>query len=127
MKEETKTCPKCGRDLPFDYYHFPKDKNYPSGYRNICRECDRKYGRFLNKNSKVHKKWSQQEDDLLRQIYKDYTNDEIVQFFPNRTSRAIECHAGIIGCQGKTEETLDRAKQEGYKKIIYCNDWSNYY
>lgn len=42
--------------------------------------------------------------------YKDFTGEELHNiFFPNRTIRSIECHAGVLGLVGKNYEAKNRA------------------
>ena len=41
--ENTKACPKCGRDLPADEEHFYKDAKSKTGYSSWCRECQREH------------------------------------------------------------------------------------
>ena len=43
-------------------------------------------------------------------IIKDFTGEELHNiFFPNRTVRSIECHAGVLGISGKNYEAQNRA------------------
>ena len=37
----TKTCTKCGQELPADYEHFPTDPRNHDGLRSCCRPCAR--------------------------------------------------------------------------------------
>lgn len=105
-------CKKCDRELPYEYRYFPEDKATKTGLRNMCRECNPSYGRFLNKDEDYHdRKWTDGEIKLLKEVYKDYTNKELVEkFFPTRTIRSIESMASILKVSGKTEETYKRSR-----------------
>ena len=117
----TKTCKKCGRELSNDSLHFPTDKSCKDGLRNICRECNPKYKRFLDKNHQVGAKWTDEEISILINNYKNLTNEELVsKFFTNRTMRAVESMASKIGCSHKTLETVERALKNGAKKNPMC-------
>ncbi len=82
--------------------------------RNVCRECNPKYGRFLEIKHRTNSKWSDEDLEKLKSIYKDYTNEEIIEkFFPNRTSRSLESIAHKYNFNHKTQETLNRASKDG--------------
>lgn len=50
--------------------------------------------------------WSKEEEQLLKDNYQNYTDDEIVQLFlPNRTKKSIWAKANRMGLPPKTEET----------------------
>lgn len=106
----TRHCKKCGRDLPNNKLYFPIDLACLDGLRNVCRECSKKESGFLDPNYKVFDKWSDEEDSILRKYYKDFTGEEIKELFlPNRSIRAIECHAGVLNIQGKSYDGQVRA------------------
>lgn len=106
-----KKCKKCGRDLPNNKLYFSIDLACKSGLRNVCRECSPKEAGFLDENYTPHEKWTDEENELFLRTYADYTGLELQEnFFPNRSIRAIECHAGELGIQGKTYDTYRRAK-----------------
>lgn len=112
-----KFCKKCDRELPVSSMYFPTDKQCSDGLRNICRECDKKYGNFLDKPPVVSKPWSEEDLLFLKSIYADYTNEELVQqFFPNRTIHSLESIADKYRFTGKTEETYKRSCQSRSKK-----------
>jgi hypothetical protein len=110
-KEGFQFCKKCDRELPYTFQYFPEDKSTKTGLRNVCRECNPSYGRFLKDGEEPNRAWSQEEIDLLKSVYNYYTGLEIIDhnFFPGRTLRAIECEAGVLGIAFKTEETKQRA------------------
>ena len=110
--EGEKICKKCGRSLPNSYLYFPVDKTTTTGLRNICRECDGKYKHFLTEDYSASIPWTKEEDNLLIEYYKNFTGKEIQEYFlPNRSIRAIECHAGVLGIQGKTYEVIHKGRE----------------
>lgn len=112
-----KFCKKCNRELPVSSMYFPTDKQCPDGLRNVCRECNKKYGEFLDKVYTKSEIWTSEDLELLKSIYSDYTNEELVEkFFPNRSIRALESIADKYGFSGKSEETYKRScKTRGVK------------
>lgn len=111
MYEGTRKCKHCGRDLPNNKLYFSIDLACKDGLRNVCRECSPKEAGFLDPNYKPNKPWTIEEDNLMKLYYKDYTGQELQElFFPDRSIRAIECHAPILGLQGKSEETIKRSR-----------------
>ena len=109
-----RTCKKCKRDLPNNSLHFPTDKSCKDGLRSVCRECNPKYGRFLELNHRTNTKWSNEDLEKLKSVYKDYTNEEIIKnFFPDRTLRSLEAIAHKYKFNHKTQETIDRASKNG--------------
>ena len=112
--EGTRHCKKCQRDLPNNSLYFPYDKSCKDKLRNVCRECNPKYKRFLEIGHRTNEEWSDENLELLKSIYKDYTNQEIIdKYFPNRTLRSLESISSKYGFNHKTEETLDRARKNG--------------
>lgn len=119
--EGTRHCKKCQRDLPNDSLHFPYDKSCKDKLRNICRECNPKYKRFLEVGHRTNEEWSDEDLRLLESIYKDYTNNEIIEkFFPNRTIRSLETISSKRGFNHKLEETLDRGRKLGSMNNPMC-------
>lgn len=109
-KDGYKFCKKCNRELPANQMYFPTDNSCIGGIRSVCRECDRKYGKFLDKMPQKSELWTKEDLDLLKSIYADYTNEEIIEkFFPNRTIRSLESTADKYGFSGKSEETYKRS------------------
>ena len=118
---ELKECICCHRKLPYDWMHFPTDKTTKTGLRNKCRECTLKSGKpgkFLSEDSKIQSKWTKEENEILIEYYKDYTGEEIKNnFLQNRTVRAIECQASLLGLQGKTYDTYKRSRDIASQKV----------
>lgn len=112
-----KTCIKCHEILPATLKYFPKDLSCNGGLRNVCRCCG-KDGHYMDDEYIPNERWSDEEIDLLKQIYKHFTGEEIKErYFPNRSIRAIECCADTNGFSGKTEETILRSRIQRGKKI----------
>lgn len=119
--EGSRHCKKCQRDLPNDSLHFPYDKSCKDKLRNVCRECNPKYKRFLEVGHRTNEEWSDEDLELLESIYKDYTNNEIIEkFFPNRTIRSLETISSKYGFNHKSEETLDRGRKFGAMNNPMC-------
>lgn len=119
--EGSRHCKKCQRDLPNDSLHFPYDKSCKDKLRNVCRECNPKYKRFLEVGHHTNEEWSDEDLELLESIYKDYTNNEIIEkFFPNRTIRSLETISSKYGFNHKSEETLDRGRKFGAMNNPMC-------
>ena len=125
-------CKKCDRELPHTYQYFPEDKGCKTGLRYICRECNPSYGRFLNDGENPRIEWSDDDIELLKKIYNEYTSIELKEkFFPNRTIRAIESQASVLKlCTGKTEEAKIRANNhkskllsDMFKGRVYAEEW----
>lgn len=89
-KDGYRICKKCLRELPLDIKYFNHDKNCPDGLRFICRECSGKQFKVHDEN--WSKDWTEEEINLLKAHYAEYTGRELKEkFFPDRTIRAIEC------------------------------------
>ena len=105
-------CKKCDRELPHTVQYFPEDKSCKTGLRYVCRECNPSYGRFLKEGEEPQRAWSDEENKLILDNYHDYTGKELKEkFFPDRSVRAIECHADWLGINWKTEETYRRSRE----------------
>ena len=110
--EGTRHCKKCHRDLPNNKLYFSIDLSCVDGLRNVCRECSKKESGFLAPDYKVNEKWTEEEKELLKKVYKDYSGKELqIKFFPNRSIRSLESMASIIGVSGKSEETQKRIRK----------------
>lgn len=114
----TKKCKTCGRDLPNNKLYFSIDLTCKSGLRNVCRECSPSEHGFLDLNYKVPEKWSDEDLNILKENYNHYTGRELQQlFFPNRTVRAIECEAGVLGFNTGKDERAKQVRSELQKEI----------
>lgn len=80
-KDGYKFCKKCNRELPVNSLYFPTDNSCVDGTRNVCRECNKNYGHFLDKMPHKSEAWSDSDLKLLESIYADYTNEELVEYF----------------------------------------------
>ena len=115
-KDGYKFCIKCNKELPISIKYFPPDKTCKDGFRNICRCCGRD-GHYMDDDYIPPLTWTDEDLSLLKRIYHDYTNEELVEkFFPNRTKHALDTQAGKHGFAWKTKETYERSKiQRGIK------------
>lgn len=115
-KDGYKFCIKCDKELPISIKYFPPDKTCKDGFRNICRCCG-KDGHYMDDDYAPPLAWTDDDLSLLKSIYHDYTNEELVEkFFPNRTKHALDTQAGKHGFAWKTKETYERSKiQRGIK------------
>ena len=108
-KEGYKFCVKCDKELPKTTQYFPIDKDCKDGMRNVCRCCG-KDGHYLKDDYIQNERWTEEDYQLLKSIYKDYTNEELVnKFFPNRTCHALDTQADQGGFAYKTDETKIRS------------------
>ena len=106
----TRHCKKCNRDLPNNKLYFPIDLACIDGLRSVCRECSTNKSGFLDSNYIVFENWTDEENNILLEKYKDFTGEELHNLFlPNRTIRSIECHASLLGLQGKNHDAQVRA------------------
>ena len=107
--EGTRHCKKCQRDLPNNSLYFPYDKSCKDKLRDVCRECNPKYKRFLEIGHRTNEEWSDEDLELLKSIYKDYTNQEIIdKYFHNRTLRSLESISSKYGFNHKTDRKSTR-------------------
>lgn len=116
--EGTKKCICCRRDLPNNKLYFVIDLSCVSGLRNKCRECDPKAGRFLEMDYKVSEKWTEEDLQILKENYNHYTGKELKElFFPNRTIRAIESQADVLGYNTGKDERVKQIHSEIQREI----------
>ena len=113
-----KICISCGKELPDTKQYFSIDLTCNSGLRNVCRCCSSNHKNYLPDNYIPSERWSDEDYDLLKSVYKDYTNEELVEkFFPNRTKHALDTQADKGGFAWKTEETYKRSKIAMVEKV----------
>ncbi|MFS0643688.1 SANT/Myb-like DNA-binding domain-containing protein [Siminovitchia sp. 179-K 8D1 HS] len=99
LKEGEMFCKRCEKILPYNDEYFPKDKNTKTGLRNVCYVCSKgktgsaRYGKRKEKTPE----WTKEEDSLLIEIYPDNRNEDIIDRFPNRTSKALIDRARLLG------------------------------
>ena len=59
-------------------------------------------------------KWNDKDLELLKSIYRQYTNDEIIEkYFPNRTHRALESIASKYSFNHKDKDAINRGLKCG--------------
>ena len=64
---------------------------------------------FLIQIIKHIKNGQMKKNEILYKYYKDFTGEELQSIFlPHRSIRSIECHAGVLGLQGKIYEESNR-------------------
>ena len=109
-KSGYKFCIKCDSELPTTIQYFPPDSMCKDGLRNVCRCCG-KDGHYMEDNYIPVERWSKDDLFLLKSIYPDYTNEELInKFFPNRTKHALDSQADKNGYAWKSKETYERSK-----------------
>ena len=64
---------------------------------------------------KKRKKWTQAEDDYLRRIYPEMSNEEIAMWL-HRSKRAVMAHAYILGVHKSPEFAEKQFKKGQFKK-----------
>ena len=116
--EGNRHCIRCDRDLPNNKLYFCVDLACVDGLRNVCRECNENFGNFLSPDFVPSEKWTDEDLKLLKDIYHDYTNEELVKkFFPNRSKHALDTQAFKHGFAWKSEETYIRSKKQMAEKV----------
>lgn len=126
-----KICSRCGKSLPNSYRYFPVDKTMSTGLRNVCRECDPKYGHFLIDGKELNQKWTDAENELLKSIYMDYSGKELQEkFFQNHTLNSVRTQIYLLGLSGKSELGIKSGNAYRSKEInqktgkSYFDEWS---
>lgn len=121
--EEYKMCKKCLRMLKRDRFHFPVDDGCIDGLRSICRECNKKDKGFLKEDYTIPKIWTKEDEDLLKRVYHNYTNNEIIcMFFMDRSNKGLQDKAYKLGCGGKSKEAMRRLQLEKSEKTSGVNN-----
>lgn len=109
-KEGYKICKKCNRELKNINAYFPIDKGCKDGLRSICRECNPKYGNFMQEGYIPKVWWSDEENKLFTKIYPYYTNLELIElFYPDKTEKDLSDKAYKLNCGWKTQGAKERA------------------
>lgn len=115
-KEGYKFCVKCNREFPINIKYFPPDKMCKDGFRNVCRECG-KDGHFMKDDYVKNKYWTEEEKEILKEVYPHYTNEELIKlYFPDATKRGLESQAYAIGSENKTDKTIRRGYDSAAEK-----------
>lgn len=112
-------CKKCDRILPHNDEHFPIDKTAKNGLRNVCYECK---GSSFGKRKPKPDLWSKKEDSLLKEVYPDNLNRDIIHMFPNRTDKAIIDRAAILGIS-KSEIALEKRYEAQSEFMMQNSSW----
>ena len=111
-----KFCIKCNRELLIDEKYFPIDKNCKDGLRNVCRECNN--NKFLSDVYIPNECWTKEEENILIDNYKKYTNDELIKlFFSNKKKKSIIDKAYRIGIMGKDRDVIMRGHKVRVEKL----------
>ena len=109
-KEGYKFCKKCDRELPVDIKYFPPDKACVDGFRSVCRECSEAH--FKIHDVDWGQRWTEEEINLLKENYCNYTNKELqALFFSNRSIRGISTMADKLRCNGKSDDVWERINE----------------
>ena len=109
-------CKKCKRELPWQPEYFPKLRN-EKNLRQVCRECNPKYGSFL-KEFRQRGYWTEELEKKFIEIYPYYMNEEILkmeEFFQFKT-KGLSDKAYTLGLK-KSEKTLKRARKVISEKL----------
>lgn len=116
LKDGEMICKKCERVLPYDVEHFPQDKTTKTGLRNVCYECK---GSHFGKRKEKAKNWTKEEDELLKKVYSDNLNKDILHLFPTRTDRALMDRASNLGIY-KSQEAVEK-RYDAHSEYMYQN------
>lgn len=115
FREGYQICKKCGRELPWTHQYFPVVA-YEKNPRRVCRECNDKYGNFLDDEYVKRRHWSKKEEEIFISRYPHYTNEELrSKFYFELSDKQLSDKAWNLGVE-KSEETYWRGrKQQGFK------------
>lgn len=128
--EETKTCSKCGKELPIS--EFYKNKNKKDGLSSYCKECNKQYyndnseyfkqyrKQYIIDNSEYHKQWYRNNIDHVKEYMKEYTkaNSEHIKEYIKANSEHIKQHR-------KQYYKQRYSTLEGYALIVRLNNLRN--
>lgn len=116
-KEGYQICKKCNRELPWTYQYFPVIRSEKNP-RRICRECNDKYGSFLDDDAEMRMYWAEEDEEMLKSRYPHYTNEELRdKFYPDLTDKQLSEKAYRLGFSFKTEETYWRGRKQQSPKV----------
>lgn len=116
LKDGEMICKGCKRILPYDDKHFPIDKSTKTGLRNVCYECK---GKAFGKRRPMPKNWTKEEDNILKEVYPDNLNKDILHLFLNRTEKALTDRAAKLGIS-KSEIALEK-KYKAHSDLMVIN------
>lgn len=68
--------------------------------------------------------WTDEEVDLLKKVYADLSNKELLEMFPRFDIRRIRNKARRLGLE-KTDEAKEKDKQERIEKLIGDSIWTD--
>lgn len=110
-------CKQCKRKLPWKPEYFPKLKS-EKNLRQICRECNPKYGSFIE----VYKSnfdWTSEKEDELKRVYRQYNDKEILKMdiFEGLTLRKLRQKANSLGLYKKERKEYGLAPLFPYLRI----------
>ncbi len=99
--EDTKKCPKCGRELPIT--EFYKNRKHPDGLQPMCKDCNKAYSRMY-----YHKRKAMAESGGVKSNYSDpeldgKTKREVMDIMV-KCKRWLEARGCTIHLSGKYTE-----------------------
>lgn len=116
VREGFQICKKCKREFPWNFKYFPVISG-ESNPRRICRECNPKYGKFLNDDYKKRVIWSKEDEELFIKRYPHYTNEELRNlFYQDLTDKQLSEKAYKLRII-KSEETYWRGREQQAPKV----------
>lgn len=116
FKEGYQICKKCGRELPWIYQYFPVVRSEKNP-RRVCRECNSKYGSFLECDAIIREYWSEEAEMLFKSRYPHYTNEELRnKFYFELSDKQLVNKAYRLGIE-KSEETYWRGRKQQAPKV----------